>query len=182
MAILTVTHRFEQSQIFWTSHSSRSQKCFSALTSDLKWNVMPLIRRGSNFVFFAALYCPCLGLLPCLQAWGMRDCNKGSKFKKGAMTCCKEYKITAPILTEKFIIVGVFPFVGSVWTVGRPPVNVLSRPSTTIMALFKKMDSRREVNFTSSAWKVTSSAWKWYYSFSREIFSFWEFFRSKQFS
>ena len=37
------------------------------------------------------------------------------------------------------------------------------------MALFIKMDSRREVKFTSSAWKLTSSAWKWYYYFSREI-------------
>ena len=54
------------------------------------WNVTPLIRRGSNFVFFAALYCSCLGLLPCLQARGTRDCNKGSKFKKGAMKYCKE--------------------------------------------------------------------------------------------
>ena len=28
-------------------------------------------------------------LLPCLQAWGTRDCNKGSKFKKKAMKCSK---------------------------------------------------------------------------------------------
>ena len=40
------------------------------------------------------------------------------------------------------------------------------------MALFNKMDSRREVKFTSSAWK-------WYYSFNREIYSFVEFFKSK---
>ena len=50
-----------------------------------------------------------------------------------------------------------------------------------IIALFDKMDSRREVKFTSSAWKLTSSAWKWYYSFCREIFSFGEFFGSKHF-
>ena len=25
-----------------------------------EWNVMPRIRRGSNFVFFATLYCSCL--------------------------------------------------------------------------------------------------------------------------
>ena len=50
-----------------------------------------------------------------------------------------------------------------------------------IMALLNKMDSRREVKFTSSAWKLTSSAWKWYFSFSREIFSFGEFFGSKHF-
>ena len=50
-----------------------------------------------------------------------------------------------------------------------------------IMALFKKIDSKREVKFTSSAWKLTSPAWKWYYSFSREIFSFGEIFRSKDF-
>ena len=37
------------------------------------------------------------------------------------------------------------------------------------MALFKKMESRRQVKFTSSAWTQTSSAWRWYYSFSLEI-------------
>ena len=41
---------------------------------------------------------PALDLLPCLQAQGMRDCNKGSKFKKGAMRCCKENKITSPTI------------------------------------------------------------------------------------
>ena len=51
-----------------------------------------------------------------------------------------------------------------------------------IMDLFNKMDSRREVKFASSNWKHTSSAWKWYYSFSREIFSFGNFFKSKHFS
>ena len=35
-----------------------------------KWNVTPLIRRGSNFYFFAALYFALLDLLPCLQARG----------------------------------------------------------------------------------------------------------------
>ena len=43
----------------------------------LEWNVTPLIRRSSNFYFFAAHYC--LDLLPCFQARGTRDCNKGSK-------------------------------------------------------------------------------------------------------
>ena len=38
-------------------------------------------KEGSNFVFFAALYCSCLGLLHCLQARGTRDCKKSSKFK-----------------------------------------------------------------------------------------------------
>ena len=33
----------------------------------------------------------------------------------------------------------------------------------------------------SSAWKLSRSSWKWYYSFSREIFSFGEFFKSKHF-
>ena len=61
---------------------------------------------------------PALDLLPCLQARGTRDCNKGSKFKKGAMKCCKENKIIA---------------------------------LTLMRGLFNKMDSRREVKFTSSA-------------------------------
>ena len=43
-----------------------------------QWNVSPLIRRGCNFYFFAALYSALLDLLPCLQAGGTRDCDKGS--------------------------------------------------------------------------------------------------------
>ena len=43
-----------------------------------------------------------------------------------------------------------------------------------ILALFNKMDSRREVKFKSSATRR-------YYSFRKEIFSFREFFRSKHF-
>ena len=46
---------------------------------DKKWNVTPLIGRGSNFYFFAALYFALLDLLPCLQARGTRDYNNGSK-------------------------------------------------------------------------------------------------------
>ena len=47
-----------------------------------EWNVMPHIKRGSKYVFFAALCCSCLGLLPCLQAWSTRDCNKGSNWRR----------------------------------------------------------------------------------------------------
>ena len=39
-----------------------------------------------------------------------------------------------------------------------------------LCSLFNKIDSRREAKLTSSAWKLTSSAFKWYYSLSREIF------------
>ena len=49
------------------------------------------------------------------------------------------------------------------------------------MGLFIKIVSRREAKFTISAWKLTISDWKWYYSFIREIFSFGQFFRSKHF-
>ena len=44
-----------------------------------------------HFIAFA------LDLMPCLQARGKRDCNKGIKFKKVAFNCCNERKITAPI-------------------------------------------------------------------------------------
>ena len=67
---------------------------------------MPSIMRGTNY--FAALYFSCLGftaLLAQLQAGGTRDCNYGSKFKKRAMKCCKENKITAPTL-----MCGIFLF------------------------------------------------------------------------
>ena len=30
---------------------------------------------------------PALDLMPCLQAKGTRDCNKGIKFKEGAINC-----------------------------------------------------------------------------------------------
>ena len=47
--------------------------------------------RGEEFVFslkhFIAI---ALDLKPYLQAWVRRDCNKGIKFKKGAINCCKE--------------------------------------------------------------------------------------------
>ena len=33
---------------------------------------------------------PASDLLPCLEAKGPKDCNKGSKFKNGAMKCDKE--------------------------------------------------------------------------------------------
>ena len=42
-----------------------------------KWNVTTFIWRGSHF-FFA----PALDLMPCLQARGMRDCNKGHSIKE----------------------------------------------------------------------------------------------------
>ena len=40
---------------------------------------MPRIRRGSNFFSLQDFIVPALDLLPCLQARGTRDCNKGSK-------------------------------------------------------------------------------------------------------
>ena len=51
------------------------------------WNVTLLIRRGSNFNLFAAIYCSRLGLdaLPIKE-----EGNKGIKSKKGAMKCCLE--------------------------------------------------------------------------------------------
>ena len=33
---------------------------------------------------------PALDLMPCFQAGGTKDCNKGIKFKKGAINCCNE--------------------------------------------------------------------------------------------
>ena len=43
------------------------------------WNVTPLIWRGSNFFSFPNFIAPALDLMPCLQAWVTRDCNKGLK-------------------------------------------------------------------------------------------------------
>ena len=69
---------------------------------------MPCIRRCSNFVFFAALYCSCLGFTALLA----RDCNRGNKFQKGAMKCCKENKITAPTL---ILSLGKYEFFDIIW-------------------------------------------------------------------
>ena len=75
----------------------------------MKWNVMPLIRRGSNFVFFAALYCSCL-----------------------------EFNAMLALPQRREAIKALNPRI-------RKPVF---RP---LLALFNKMDSRRQVKFTSSA-------------------------------
>ena len=54
----------------------------------IKWNVMSLITRGSIFSCLQHLIAHALDLMPCLQAQSPRDCNKGIKFKKGAINCC----------------------------------------------------------------------------------------------
>ena len=60
------------------------------------------------FISVQHFIAPALDLLPYLQARGTRDCNKGSKFKKGAIKCWKENKITAPIL-----MCGVYSVLGN---------------------------------------------------------------------
>ena len=49
---------------------------------------MKLIRQGSNLLYFI---CPALDLMQCLQLQvrGKKDCNKGTKLKKGG---CYEEK------------------------------------------------------------------------------------------
>ena len=53
---------------------------------------MSPVRRGSNSIFFAALYCSCLGNNALLALPTMKGCNKSIKSKKVAMMCCKENK------------------------------------------------------------------------------------------
>ena len=43
-----------------------------------------------NFYFFTGVYFALRDLLPCLQARGTRDCNKGSKSSKGR----RDYRMT----------------------------------------------------------------------------------------
>ena len=117
----------------------------------LKWNVMPLKRRGSYFYFFAAFYFYCLGFNALLASPMYEGLQWGHWIQEGSNKVLLRNKKYCP------------------------------NTNAWLMALFNKMDSRSEVKFTSSDWKHTSSAWKWYYSFSRVIFSFGEFFRSKQF-
>ena len=71
------------------------------LTLDIKLNVTPLSRRGSN-LFFAALYCSCLELNALFALPRYKGGNKGSNFKEGgqqgiqfkagAINCCYENK------------------------------------------------------------------------------------------
>ena len=77
------------------------------LCDKLFWNGM--LRHwldGVVFFFFAE---PALDLMPCLQGWGMQDCNKGIKFKKGAInSCCilrRELQGGTLISIEKFRVV-----------------------------------------------------------------------------
>ena len=42
----------------------------------LEWKVTTLIWRGSNFCFFAVLYCSSLDLMPCMQARGYNELQK----------------------------------------------------------------------------------------------------------
>ena len=53
-----------------------------------KWNVTPLIRRASNFYFFAVLYCSCLGFNALHALPTKEGGNKGINSKKGAKKCC----------------------------------------------------------------------------------------------
>ena len=65
---------------------------------------------------------PALDLMPCLPSQHREGGNNGIKSRKGAMKCCKENKITAPIL-----MCGKYKF---------------------SMGLFYKMDSRRDKQIT----------------------------------
>ena len=64
---------------------------------DTEWNVTPLIWRGSHFLSLQHFIAPAMDLMPCLQAQGTRDCNKGIKFKKGSFNCCNDRKISSPL-------------------------------------------------------------------------------------
>ena len=66
-----------------------------------QWNVTPLIRRGSNFYFFAALYFAQLDLLPCLQARGKRDCNKSSESNKKLLPGYLYYFVNPRLICPK---------------------------------------------------------------------------------
>ena len=54
---------------------------------------MPLIRRGSNFCFFAALYCSCLWFNALLALPTKEGHNNAIKCKKGAIKCLQKTKI-----------------------------------------------------------------------------------------
>ena len=54
---------------------------------------MLVIGRDSNFVFFGALYCSCLGFNTLLALLTKEGGNTGIKSKKGAMKCCKALKV-----------------------------------------------------------------------------------------
>ena len=53
------------------------------------------------FISFQHFIAPALDLLPCLQAWGTRDCNKGSKCLQRAMKALKRTIIRLTFLLYK---------------------------------------------------------------------------------
>ena len=53
---------------------------------------------GGTIIFLSLHHfiAPALDLMSCLQAWGVKDCNKDIKFNKGAFNCCNERKNYCP--------------------------------------------------------------------------------------
>ena len=50
------------------------------------------------FISLQHFIAPALDLMPCLQARGTSECNKGIKFKKGATQCCLELLLLAKFM------------------------------------------------------------------------------------
>ena len=94
-----------------------------------KWNVTPLIRLGSKFFSLQHILDFSLKLVLCLCPWLVFTACLPSRRGREA--------IRVEISSQKH------------------------KQSTDFKedALFNKIDSRREVKFTSLAWKVTSPAW-----------------------
>ena len=61
------------------------------------------------------------------------------------------------------------------------PIHSIFRRRWKVEELFESMNSRREVKFTSPAWKLTSPAWNWYSFFGRETWIIWYYLREKTF-
>ena len=83
---------------FYTNSATKFvDKVLPNLNFSQKWNVTPLIWRGSHFLSSQHFIALALVLMHCFQARGTRVGNKGITFKKGAFNCCIERKISSTI-------------------------------------------------------------------------------------
>ena len=82
----------------WKTHHSKpeypsSQAAPEGHHENIINNVTPLIRRGTNFVFFAALYCYCLGFNACLPSRQRREAIKAINPRREQWSAAKKKKI-----------------------------------------------------------------------------------------
>ena len=93
--------------IFWYSHAQGGCSSRPALLKGglQQRNVMPRIRRGSNFHIYAALYCSCLGFTAILASPRYKKMQKGQSIQEGSnkvLWYCLSFGLTNKPLIHHF--------------------------------------------------------------------------------